>query len=82
MHIRPDVWCIMNAIFSGVIADAAITRSPSFSRAGESSTIKKFPSPKRIQHVKMYFIHIQIYLFMYRYTAALHKIFGYSRHNY
>jgi len=42
-QIRPEVWWIMKAIFGGVMAEAAIMRSPSFSREGESRTMMKSP---------------------------------------
>ena len=39
MQITPLVWRIMNAIASGVMASAAMMRSPSFSRSASSTTI-------------------------------------------
>lgn len=44
--MRPLEWRIMKAIFSVVTSWAAIMRSPSFSREGESSTIIKLPREK------------------------------------
>src|SRR3954452_10863315 len=43
MQITPLVWRIMKAIFSGVIASAAMIRSPSFSRSASSTTITISP---------------------------------------
>src|SRR6478672_8151087 len=43
MQITPLVWRIMNAIASGVIASAAMMRSPSFSRSASSTTITISP---------------------------------------
>src|SRR4051794_9525558 len=43
MQITPLVWRIMNAIFSGVMASAAMIRSPSFSRSASSTTITISP---------------------------------------
>jgi hypothetical protein len=34
----PEVWRMMNAIFSGVHSEAATNRSPSFSRSSSSVT--------------------------------------------
>lgn len=42
-QIRPDVYRIMKAIFSGVISEAAIMRSPSFSRERSSRTTMNSP---------------------------------------
>ena len=42
-QITPDVWRIMNAIFSGVMASAAMMRSPSFSRSSSSTTTRNSP---------------------------------------
>lgn len=39
VQIRPEEWWIIKAICAGVMASAAMSRSPSFSRWGESSTI-------------------------------------------
>src|SRR5262245_12987701 len=41
--MMPLVWRIMNAIFSGVAAPAAMMRSPSFSRSVSSTTITSSP---------------------------------------
>ena len=38
MQITPVVWRMKNAIFSGVMASAAMIRSPSFSRSASSTT--------------------------------------------
>src|SRR5690349_13164698 len=43
MQITPLVWRIMNAIASGVMASAAMIRSPSFSRSASSTTITSSP---------------------------------------
>src|SRR3954452_14297920 len=43
MQITPLVWRIMNAIASGVMASAAMMRSPSFSRSASSTTITSSP---------------------------------------
>ena len=43
VQIRPEVWRIMKDIFEGVRQEAAIIRSPSFSRVGESRTTMKSP---------------------------------------
>src|SRR4029078_10461444 len=43
MQITPLVCRIMNAIASGVMASAAMMRSPSFSRSASSTTITSFP---------------------------------------
>ena len=37
-QIRPRAWVAMKLIAAGVMHSAAITRSPSFSRSGESTT--------------------------------------------
>src|SRR4051794_11244773 len=42
-QITPLVWRIMNAIASGVMASAAMMRSPSFSRSASSTTITSSP---------------------------------------
>jgi hypothetical protein len=42
-QIRPDVYRIMKANFSGVISEAAIMRSPSFSRERSSRTTMNSP---------------------------------------
>ena len=42
-QITPLVWRIMKAIFSGVMASAAMIRSPSFSRSSSSTTIRNSP---------------------------------------
>lgn len=42
-QIKPDVYRIMKAIFSGVISEAAIMRSPSFSRERSSRTMMNSP---------------------------------------
>ena len=42
-QITPLVWRIMNAIFSGVMASAAMMRSPSFSRSSSSTTTRNSP---------------------------------------
>lgn len=43
VHIRPLVCRIMNAIFSVVMSEAAIIRSPSFSRDMLSRTMMNSP---------------------------------------
>ena len=43
MQITPLVWRIMNAIASGVMASAAMMRSPSFSRSASSTTMTSSP---------------------------------------
>ena len=45
-HTMPEVWRMMNAIFSGVHSDAATNRSPSFSRSSSSVTTTISPLPK------------------------------------
>ncbi len=45
-QIRPEEWRIMKVIFAVVTAEAAMMRSPSFSRDGESRTMMKEPFPK------------------------------------
>src|SRR5262245_26311302 len=47
--MMPLVWRIMNAIFSGVAAPAAMIRSPSFSRSVSSTTITS--SPRRMASI-------------------------------
>src|SRR5215207_7606631 len=42
----PEVWRMMNAIFSGVHSDAATNRSPSFSRSSSSVTTMISPRAK------------------------------------
>src|SRR5271154_1753274 len=42
----PDVWRIMNAIFSGVQSEPATKRSPSFSRSSSSVTTTTSPRAK------------------------------------
>lgn len=42
-QISPEVYRIMKAIFSGVISEAAIMRSPSFSRERSSRTTMNSP---------------------------------------
>src|SRR5690349_22429555 len=42
----PEVWRMMNAIFSGVQSDAATKRSPSFSRSSSSVTTTISPLRK------------------------------------
>ena len=42
-QMRPLVWRTMKAILSSVTSSAAMMRSPSFSREGESRTIMKWP---------------------------------------
>ncbi len=49
-QMMPLVWRIMNAIFSGVAAPAAMMRSPSFSRSVSSTTITS--SPWRMAAIK------------------------------
>lgn len=44
-QIRPEEWRIMKDIFAVVRAEAAMMRSPSFSREGESRTMMKEPFP-------------------------------------
>ena len=48
VQIRPEVCRIMNAIFSVVMSEAAMMRSPSFSREGESSTTMNSPLRKAV----------------------------------
>lgn len=45
MQIRPEVWRIMKAIFSGLMSWAAMIKSPSFSREMSSRTMMKSPLP-------------------------------------
>ena len=42
----PEVWRMMNAIFSGVHSEAATNRSPSFSRSSSSVTTTISPWAK------------------------------------
>jgi len=46
VQIMPEVWRTMKAIWEGVMALAAMMRSPSFSREGESRTTRKEPDLK------------------------------------
>lgn len=52
-HIIPELWRTMNAIWEGVIADAAIIRSPSFSRSGESRTTRNSPARKEAMQLSI-----------------------------
>src|SRR6266403_1927779 len=45
-HTMPEVWRMMKAIFSGVHLEAAVNRSPSFSRSSSSATTTISPRPK------------------------------------
>src|SRR5690349_21793274 len=45
-HTMPEVWRMMNAIFSGVHIEAATNRSPSFSRSSSSVTTTISPALK------------------------------------
>src|SRR6266446_1606587 len=45
-HTMPEVWRMMKAIFSGVHLEAAMNRSPSFSRSSSSATTTISPRPK------------------------------------
>lgn len=50
VQMIPEVWRTMNAICAAVILLAAMMRSPSFSRSGESRTTRKEPARKESMH--------------------------------
>lgn len=52
-HIMPEEWRTMNAIWAGVICEAAMMRSPSFSRSGESRTTRNSPARKEVMQDSM-----------------------------